>query len=91
MRSPEFRALQAKFSSGVSLKELRSIAAVIAMHARIRGPSRDANRSYGLMIIWFIAQWADVAPWLPFVELRDATGRPIDGRREAVERGLIGV
>jgi hypothetical protein len=91
VNSAEFRALQAKFSSGVSLKELRSIAIVIAAHARIRPPSRDANRSYGLMVVWFIARWSDVAPWLPFVALRDATGRAIDGCREAVERGLLGV
>jgi hypothetical protein len=82
------RLLQAKFSRGVSLKELRSIAAVIAMQAWI-SPSRDAKRSYGLMVGWFISQWAEVAPWLPFVALRDTAGRAIDGRREAIERGLV--
>jgi hypothetical protein len=85
---PEVQILQAKFSSGVRLRELRSIALVIVAIANLEPPGRDAKRQLGLMLDWFRQNWAVVACWLPFVNLRDERGRTIDGQREFMEATL---
>jgi hypothetical protein len=81
--------LQLRFSSGVSLAELRSVAVVVAEMGGISPPPRDSKRSFQLLIEWFVANWACVGPWLAFIELRDAANRPIDRMREMVDRGMI--
>jgi hypothetical protein len=78
----EFQILQAQFSSGVRLPELRSIALVLSSIADLPPPGRDAKRQLGLMVQWFVRHWNVVSCWLPFVTLRDEQGLPIDGRRE---------
>jgi hypothetical protein len=72
----------------VRLRELRSIAIVITSLANVEPPGRDAKRQLGLMLDWFRRNWAVVACWLPFVNLCDERGRPIDGQREFVEASL---
>jgi hypothetical protein len=84
----EVQVLQAKFSSGVRLRDLRSIALVICTLAKIEPPGRDAKRQLGLMLAWFRGNWEVVSSWLPFVHLCDDGGRPIDGQREFVEISL---
>jgi hypothetical protein len=83
----EFHFLQAKFSTGVRLSELKSIAAILARITGFPGPSRDAKRSYILTVKWFKDNWKWVLPWLPLVQLKDARNMVIDGQREAKERG----
>jgi hypothetical protein len=41
------------------------------------------------MVKWFVDNWAQISPWLPFIALRDENLRVIDGHREGLEKGLI--
>jgi hypothetical protein len=84
----EFKFLQAKFSSGLCLRELRSIAIILSGLTGVLEPNRDVKRSYLLLIKWFKERWSQILPWLPLIQLRDGEDRPIDGRREISERGL---
>jgi hypothetical protein len=40
------------------------------------------------MVSWFIENWTAVFPILAVVGLEDNNGRPINGRREVMEKGL---
>jgi hypothetical protein len=73
----------------VRLGELKSVATVLAMLARAAPPTRGMNRHHGQLMRWFREHWSEIAPFIPLVQLRDEKGRPIDGQRELVERGLI--
>jgi hypothetical protein len=83
-----FRLICVKFSSGVTLKELRSIAAVLCLVANRAPPPRVAKRSFQAMVGWLAENWAALAPFLALVGLQDEQGRVIDSRREALEKGL---
>jgi hypothetical protein len=89
LASDEYRVLKWKFSSTVTLKELCSIACVIALQARIKPPLREVKRSKVLIIKWFIENWDKVAVWLPFVALLDVEEHVIDVQRELAEKGLL--
>jgi hypothetical protein len=82
---PEFRFLCAKFSSGVTFRELRSIAALLAHMSGLAPPSRDVNRNRRLLVQWFIGRWQVLYPWLAVTHLRDSDGRVIDGSRQFFE------
>jgi hypothetical protein len=84
----ELRFLQMKFSSGIRLHELRSVAAIVSQMTQIEPPERRAKRSYPLLVKWFKDNWGCVAMVLPLIQLRDAKDRVIDGRREMCERGI---
>jgi hypothetical protein len=87
--SAAVRVLHSKFSSGVRLGELRSVALVLASLAHVSAPGRDTNRQYSLLMRWYDRNWTQIAPFLPLVQLRDADGRPIDAHRELAERHII--
>jgi hypothetical protein len=80
--------LQAKFSTGVSLAELRSIGLLAAQFGGLSPPSRESKRCYRHMVEWFVVNWAGVAPWLNFIQLRDSQSHPIDRTREMADRGI---
>jgi hypothetical protein len=61
----EFKFLRAKFSSGLCLRELRSLAILISHFTGILEPNRDIKRSYVLLIKWFKEHWDLILPWLP--------------------------
>jgi hypothetical protein len=84
----ELRTLQAKFSSGVCLTELGSIAIVIASIVGIKPPTRKVRRYYQKLIKWYHENWELVSVWLPFIELRDGGGMLIDHRREVFDHTL---
>jgi hypothetical protein len=81
--------LQAKFSTGVRLPELRSVATVLCHMTGLHPPSRDTNRSCLLLMQWFSANWEMVAPLLPHIQLRDEIGNSIDGTREMADMGIL--
>jgi hypothetical protein len=81
----EFHTLQARFSSGVRLRELGSIATVIAAIAGLPRPNRPTRTHYLLLLQWLRTNWAVVQVWLPFITLLDDRGVPIDQNRESVE------
>jgi hypothetical protein len=87
-RSIEFQTLQFCFSSGVRLRELVSVALVIADLGEIAAPGRRAKRHFDLLMDWYRQNWAVVAVWLPYVQLRDANDLSIDSRREVSERKM---
>jgi hypothetical protein len=70
----------------VALRELSSIALVIANLGGMVAPTRDARRHYPLLMDWYRSNWAVVEQWLPLVTLRDDSGLPIDHRREIFDR-----
>jgi hypothetical protein len=80
--------LSLKFSSGVTLKELGSIANVLVSVTGIDPPGRAEKRKYNEMVAWFGANWAAIEPWMPLIALRDRNGRIIDGEREMIERRI---
>jgi hypothetical protein len=69
LASEEFRLLQVKFSSGVTLKELRSLAAIIVSFRPVAPPGGNAERHFPDMVKWFVDNWAQVSPWMPFIAL----------------------
>jgi hypothetical protein len=81
--------LQIKFSSGVTLKELRSLATIIVLFGSVVPPGRNAKRHFPEMVKWFVDNWAQITPWLPLIALRDQNFRVIDGHREGLEKGII--
>jgi hypothetical protein len=89
LASEEFRLLQIKFSSGVTLKELRSVAAIIVMFGQVTPPGRNAKRHFPEMVKWFVNNWTQISPWLSFITLRDQNLPIIDGHREGIEKGFI--
>jgi hypothetical protein len=91
MPCEQFRSLQRQFSTGVRVTELRSIAVVLALIAKIRPPTRAMSRQHSLLLQWYRAHWCEIAPFLPLIQLRDNQNLPIDGNRELVERRLIRV
>lgn len=78
-----------KFSSGVTLTELRSVAEVIVECSGIGPPCRDAKRSFGLLLMWFRRNWAVIVPWLEIIQLRDENDCVVNGTREILERGTV--
>jgi hypothetical protein len=78
--------LQVKFSTGVRLRELRSIALVLATPSGLPPPSREAQRRSGMVLAWFREHWAVLLPLLPSVHLCDAQGNPINSARELSDR-----
>lgn len=81
-----YRALIQKFSSGVTLRELTSIAIIICqINPEIKGPNRNEKRNYNLLINWFSANWEYLSPLLPLIELRDENNEVINGQRELNE------
>jgi hypothetical protein len=88
LHSEEFRALQARFSSGLRLGELRSLAVILSSLAGIMPPGRGTQRQYILLVRYIRKHWARIAPVLPLVQLKDENDMLIDGRREMVERSM---
>jgi hypothetical protein len=82
----EFRFLQAKFSSGVTIRELQSVAEICAGCAGILPPGREAKRSFRVLLQWFRDYWVRISPWLCVIELRDEKGLVIDGQREFMDK-----
>jgi hypothetical protein len=81
----EIRILRAKFSSGVTLKELGSVGVLLSSLLDIAPPPRPARRSYVLLLKWFKERWSHILPILPFIQLRDDNDVPIDGQRELLD------
>jgi hypothetical protein len=87
--TPEYRYLQERFSSGVRLSELNSIAQVVAMLASVPPPSREVRRSGPQLIQWYQTHWCSLEPFLRVIQLRDERYIPIDGLRQHTESHLL--
>jgi hypothetical protein len=85
----EFRELQLKFSTGVRFTELKSIAVILSMLARVKPPTREMNRNHALLMQWYCDSWAWIFPFFSVIQLRDRYDVPVDGRREIVDRRLM--
>jgi hypothetical protein len=83
----EYHWLAVKFSSGVTLKELVSIAEIASTLADVNGPSRGDKRNFRLIVCWFKRNWTQLIPCLNLIQLRDEKMNIIDGTREIMETG----
>ncbi|MDR1031541.1 MAG: hypothetical protein LBL30_00220 [Holosporales bacterium] len=83
-QSEAWRALSEKLSDGVTLSELKSIAAVASQLARISEPDREAKRRLPLMVKWFEDNWTAIGPHLPAINLKDHTD--LSGRANRRQR-----
>jgi hypothetical protein len=90
-RQPEVQFLYGKFSSGVTLRELRSIAIVVSSMAKLKPPSRDEKRNQNRLLQWFIDYWGFISPWLSIINLRDSDDRIIDSVRELREKRVFSI
>jgi hypothetical protein len=88
LESDEYRVLQGKFSSGINVHELQSVAILIAHLTGIAAPSRAEKRNGAALVRWYMQHWAHVIPLLPMIELRDQGGEVISARRELSEKGV---
>ena len=70
-KCPQWLYLQSKFSTGVSLKELKSIATIIQLHLGLPPLTRNQKRSYPLLIKWFCINWDQIQPVLQYIYLFD--------------------
>jgi hypothetical protein len=89
LRSHAWTAVREQFSSGIRHRELWSVAIVISERGsaqKIPRPPRNAERSYPVLIKWFQDHWDTVGSVLPLVGLRDDDDKPINRRRELLER-----
>jgi hypothetical protein len=76
------------FGTGVRHKELCSIAQVITYYFPITKISRDAHRSFPVLIKWFQDNWQQIEPILPLITLMDADEKVINYERELQDRQM---
>jgi hypothetical protein len=74
------------FSSGIRHRELRSIAFILSKIFNIPPITRDAHRSYPVLIKWFQENWTAIEPVLPLISLRDEYDQQINSDRENYDR-----
>jgi hypothetical protein len=74
--------LRLSYGSGVTIKELSSLALVISLISKVPRPSRGARRTFGGLIEWYEVHWTAIEPLLPLIQLRDTSDSVIDGNRE---------
>lgn len=87
--SIEYKTLIQRYSSGVRLPELCSLAKILSsILLGVLEPTRDEKRSFQLLINWYHKYWDLIVPVLPFLQLRDENNQIIDGRRELIDRCL---
>jgi hypothetical protein len=77
-----WKHLKCQFGDGIRHKELSSIASVLSSEFEIQGPSRDAQRSFPVLIKWFSDNWNEVEPFLALFTLWDENFEPINRSRE---------
>lgn len=84
--SNEYRVLIQNFSSGVTLRELCSIAIILSTYVPgVKMPNRDEKRNYPLLIEWYCNNWELVCPMLPYINILDANKEIINGERELMD------
>lgn len=87
--SIEYKTLIQRYSSGVRLPELCSLAKILStILSGVVEPSREEKRSFPLLIEWYHTYWDVISPMLPYIQLRDENNQVIDGRREIIEKCL---
>jgi hypothetical protein len=81
-KSVAWDALTHHFSAGIRHRELCSIALVLSHCFGFPTISRDARRSYPVLIKWFHDHWPSIEPVMPLVALRDEEDGIIDHHRQ---------
>lgn len=79
--SPVYQYLIFKFSSGVSHKELYSIAQIVSMNTQIP-LQRAHSRDFRVLVKWFSDNWEKVFPIVNIINLRDENNEIISLSRE---------
>jgi hypothetical protein len=70
----------------VRIRELVSVAEVIADLGEIPAPRRAAKRHFHLLMDWYRQNWKTIGVWLPLVQLRDVNDVLINRHREVKDR-----
>jgi hypothetical protein len=65
------QAIMNQFSADIGIRELKTIAAVVAERAGIHLPTRAQNRKKHLLYHWFNENWDQVKEILPYVKVRN--------------------
>jgi hypothetical protein len=86
-----WEAITHKFSTGIRHRELCSIALVIVRYFGVRKISRDARRSFPVLIKWFQDNWSEIEPLLSIMNLLDENEEVIDHDRELRESHRIDI
>ena len=79
---PEWHIIQQKFSTGVTLPELRSIAYLLQQTLNLKKIPRDSKRSFESLMLWFIREWKVVGPALEHIQLYDEDFNQISFQQE---------
>ena len=79
---PEWLILQQKFSTGITLPELRSIAFLLQQTLKLKKIPRDNKRSFEGLVSWFIREWKVIFPALDYIQLFDENLNEISFKKE---------
>ena len=79
---PQWLYLQAKFSTGIRFRELKSIANIIQITLQLPPLSRNQKRSFPLLIKWFCTNWDKIQPILDYISLYDDNLTQISGQSQ---------
>jgi hypothetical protein len=80
-----WQAITHRFSTGIRHRELCSIALVIVRYFGVTKISRDARRSFPVLIKWFQDNWSEINPLIATMNLLDENEEVIDYDRELRE------
>jgi hypothetical protein len=75
-KTKAWQELTQRFGTEVSVRELKTIAAVVADHAHLPPPGRTEQRKRPRLFGWFDEHWDRVRDLLPFVKIENF--RPSD-------------
>ena len=76
----QWEVLQQKFTTGITFKELRSIALILEeMIPNLTKMDRPTKRSFPLLLKWFISNWSLIEMYLPYIHLVDDNFNVING------------
>ena len=81
----QWEILQQKFSTGITIKELTSIAVIISNacpNLKLTKITRETKRTFSSLIQWFIDNWDAVYPILSYITLYDDSGNEINSSAE---------
>jgi hypothetical protein len=69
--------IRKRFGNGITHRELFSIASIISSQFNISGLSRDARRSFVVLLKWFDDKWSWIDPILPLITQLDENQQPV--------------
>ena len=84
-KTVQWQVLQQRFTTGLTIKELTSIAVIIrevCPELPLKKMKRETKRNLTLLVQWFIENWNSISPILPYITLYDDNGNEINSSAE---------